>query len=136
MDDSGPLTLTRALVVLDVPDLQVAADFWCRLLATTVVDTDHDWIALAPVAGLRLAFQWAPDVPAPTWPDPAVPQQAHLDLHVADLDAAEATVLAAGGRPVEGPGDDPSFRVYRDPSGHPFCLCRESGPGPGQEAGR
>ena len=31
----------------------------------------------------------APDHVAPRWPDPAAPQQAHLDLRVPDIDAAE-----------------------------------------------
>jgi hypothetical protein len=33
-----------------------------------------------------------------------------------------ATPLSPTSEPE--PGDDDSFRVYADPAGHPFCLCR------------
>ena len=56
---------------------------------------------------------------APRWPDPAYPQQMHLDLLVEDLDAAEADVLAHGATKLR---DSGTFRVYSDPIGHPFCL--------------
>lgn len=56
---------------------------------------------------------------APRWPDPAYPQQIHLDVLVPDLSAAEAEVLANGAVKLR---DSGSFRVYADPVGHPFCL--------------
>ena len=52
----------------------------------------------------------------------------HLDLDVDDLDVGHEDALRLGARPLtgtpeeEGHADDP-FRVYADPSGHPFCLC-------------
>ena len=60
----------------------------------------------------------------PTWPDNEVPQQFHFDFAVDDMDAAEAYAISIGARPVEGPEKSDGFRVYLDPSGHPFCLCR------------
>ena len=56
-------------------------------------------------------------------------QQAHLDFVVTDIAAAHERVLALGGTaldPVEPPKPAPErgFRVYADPAGHPFCLCR------------
>jgi hypothetical protein len=57
--------------------------------------------------------------PQPRWPDPEFPQQLHLDLLVADQDAAETAVLDAGARKLR---DSGIFRVYADPVGHPFCL--------------
>ncbi|WP_460652926.1 VOC family protein [Kribbella endophytica] len=56
---------------------------------------------------------------APRWPDPAYPQQLHLDVSVADLEVAEADVLAHGATKLR---DSGGFRVYADPAGHPFCL--------------
>jgi len=51
-----------------------------------------------------------------------VPQQLHLCFDVADLDEAEAELLALGaGRPDEQP-DEARWRVLTDPAGHPFCL--------------
>ena len=54
----------------------------------------------------------------------------HVDVLVADLDAAHHRVLALGAAYVAErwsprPDDDGSpvpWRVYRDPAGHPFCL--------------
>ena len=60
---------------------------------------------------------------APTWPEPGVPQQAHLDLAVDDLASAGAFAESVGARRVHGPGTEQDFWVYLDPSGHPFCLC-------------
>ena len=60
------------------------------------------------------------------WPDPDRPQQFHIDVTVDrdELDAAEAKVLAAGATKHEQqPGETDGWRVYVDPSGHPFCLC-------------
>jgi hypothetical protein len=44
----------------------------------------------------------------------------HLDIRVADIEAAEAQVLALGATRL--PSTEPGFRVYADPAGHPFCL--------------
>lgn len=62
-----------------------------------------------------LAFQLAPDHVAPTWPDPSVPQQVHLDVMVDDVDHARPLVVELGATLLS---DD----VYADPAGHPFCL--------------
>jgi hypothetical protein len=75
---------------------------------------------VATGAGYRLAFQQAPDLQPPDWPDPDRPQQFHLDIRVADVDVAEPQVLELGARRLPGGGGD--FRVYADPVGHPFCL--------------
>ena len=46
----------------------------------------------------------------------------HLDLILDDLDVGEAAVLDLGATKHDHqPGT--SFRVFRDPAGHPFCLC-------------
>ena len=41
-------------------------------------------------------FQQIAEYHAPRWPDPAYPQQFHLDVTVDDVDAAEAAVLKLG----------------------------------------
>jgi hypothetical protein len=55
----------------------------------------------------------------PRWRDPANPTQIHLDIAVADLQAAEDAALERGATKLE---DFPGWRVYADPVGHPFCL--------------
>jgi hypothetical protein len=60
------------------------------------------------------------DYRPPRWPDPAYPQQAHLDLAVRDMDAAEAEAIKLGAARLDAGGEH--FRVFTDPAGHPFCF--------------
>jgi hypothetical protein len=68
-----------------------------------------------------------PDDPRPRWPDPAFPQQMHLDIRVGDLDAVDALVLKRGATRLADFGD---HRVYADIVGHPFCLYSAEVPKP------
>ncbi|PYY38885.1 VOC family protein [Curtobacterium sp. MCPF17_046] len=118
------------VVVLDCPDPAALARFYAELLGGVVEETetltpDDEWVEVTlPFAGHRplLAFQRVDDYRAPVWPGQDVPQQAHLDVKVDDLDAGERAVLAIGAA-ATGEGTD-TFRVYLDPAGHPFCLVR------------
>jgi hypothetical protein len=69
-----------------------------------------------------IAFQAAPGYEQPRWPSAQSAQQMHLDIRVDDLDEAEVDVLALGAERLDAGG--PTFRVYRDPAGHPFCLVK------------
>ena len=117
------------VVALDTPDPAGLARFYCDLLGWQVERADDDWVTIRGDDGTgesaagRLAFQLAPDFVAPTWPDPEVPQQVHLDLAVDDLETAGAFAESVGARRVRGPGTEEEFWVYLDPAGHPFCLC-------------
>lgn len=125
-DGTEPAATGVIAVVLDTPNPTALARFYAALLGWPDPDVDAeggDWVDLHGPDGWRLSFQRATDFTPPTWPDPAVPQQFHLDLRVTDQDAAETRAVALGARPVDGPDDNPDFRVYLDPSGHPFCLC-------------
>ena len=119
---SSPIA-TFDLVVLDTPDPRKLADFYCALLGWHIEREDDDWVTIRGDGAAGLAFQLAPDLVPPTWPDPAVPQQFHLDVNVQDLDEAEQRVLAIGARLTGQPEQPAGFRAYLDPSGHPFCLC-------------
>lgn len=118
------------LVVLDCPDPHGLALFYSALLGWPLTRSDPtlDWTEIRGPQGAGLAFQLAPDHVPPSWPDGAIPQQLHLDIDVPDMDTAEAAVLVAGatatGLPQRSDGGTDSFRVYLDPAGHPFCLCR------------
>ncbi|MEU2314988.1 VOC family protein [Streptomyces albidoflavus] len=114
---------TLDVVVLDTPAPLALATFYQAILGGTVEQPADYWAELHG-PGVKLAFQEAPDMVPPTWPSPDNSQQFHLDLNVPDLEAAESQVLALGARPLD-TRPDRSFRVYADPSGHPFCLCRE-----------
>jgi catechol-2,3-dioxygenase len=110
-------------VVLDCPDPLALAGFYAGVLGGTV-EGEGDWVDLKVPGGPALAFQAAPGHVPPKWPSPDASQQFHLDVTVEDLDAAEQGVLALGARPLDAEDRTRGFRVYADPAGHPFCLCR------------
>jgi catechol 2,3-dioxygenase-like lactoylglutathione lyase family enzyme len=109
-------------VVLDCRDPLELATFYSELLGQPVTYQSDDWVVVAPSdASSGLAFQLAGGHRSPTWPDPAVPQQLHLDIMVEDVAAAGLRVQALGATKLD--GED----VYADPAGHPFCLIRRPG---------
>ncbi|WP_431036972.1 VOC family protein [Streptomyces sp. P6-2-1] len=118
--------------VLNCPEPHDLAAFYARLLGGEVDRPDPRWVPDADSATLHLpggavlSFQRDPHFRAPTWPDPAVPLQSHLDLGVSDLDAAERIALAAGARRLPTAPAVKGWRVYADPAGHVFCLVHES----------
>ncbi|AMW08315.1 glyoxalase [Streptomyces qaidamensis] len=117
-------------VVLDCPEPVELAAFYQSLLGGTVNRPDRRWAlsdawaTLHPASGVVLAFQRAAAYRPPRWPDPAGPQQFHLDFAVADLDRTEEQVLARGATVLDAGTDGRSWRIYADPAGHPFCLVR------------
>ncbi|GAA2461602.1 VOC family protein [Streptomyces lavendulocolor] len=121
---------TLALTAIDCPEPRRLAEFYAAVLGGEIKDDqteDGHWIDLYLPGGQRLAFQQVPDLRPPEWPRADNnSQQLHLDLDVDDIDAAEEQVLALGARPldVDDDGGKRGFRVYADPAGHPFCLCR------------
>ncbi|KQR10364.1 VOC family protein [Cellulomonas sp. Leaf334] len=117
---------------LDCAEPRELAEFYRQLLGWVYADgheeTDpagDDFLLLVdPDRPVRLAFQRSDATVAP-W---RVGARVHLDLDVDDLDVGHEDAVRLGARPLtgtpeeEGHADDP-FRVYADPSGHPFCLC-------------
>jgi catechol 2,3-dioxygenase-like lactoylglutathione lyase family enzyme len=117
-------------VVLDCPDPYALAEFYAALLGQEIADDgDASWQSLrGDGSGVCLAFQRATNYVAPHWPD-GPPQQMHLDLTVDDFVLAHQRALALGAAALSPtsapePGKTGGFRVYADPAGHPFCLCR------------
>ncbi|GII99703.1 hypothetical protein CLV28_1166 [Sediminihabitans luteus] len=117
------MRITRQITVLDAPDLPAESRFWAGLLGGTVAAED-DWHTVLVDGSPRIAFQLAPDLVPPDWPDGA-PQQAHVDLYVDDPAAAHDEALALGARLLQAADTSTprGFQVYADPAGHPFCLC-------------
>ncbi|MFJ2831650.1 VOC family protein [Streptomyces sp. NPDC087263] len=115
-------------VVLDCPDPRALAEFYARVVGGTPQGGDDDWVVLQVPDGPRLAFQRAPGFVPPEWPRAdRNSQQFHLDLDAGStweaVEAAEKKVFALGARSLH-QEDKEDFRVYADPAGHPFCLCR------------
>jgi hypothetical protein len=129
---------TMVSVVLDTTDARTLAEFYRALLGWTYRTGDEpppvgepdpngaDWLVLNG-PGVRLAFQQVAELPRATWPDPAVPQQLHLDMSVLDAERLQrqhdralelgATVLLDRSADA----DEPLW-VFADPHGHPFCI--------------
>ncbi len=119
--------ITLGSYVLDCPDPVALARFYASVLGLPEPDaSDEGWVDL-PVDSGTLSFQRVGEHVPPSWPDGA-PQQAHLDLQVAEFGPAHEHVVALGAVPLDPTGpvgseDGRGFRVYADPAGHPFCLC-------------
>jgi catechol 2,3-dioxygenase-like lactoylglutathione lyase family enzyme len=108
--------------VIDCLDPPALAAFWCEVLGMQVTQDDDGWVVIGTAPGSReLAFQRADDWVAPQWPDPAHPQQEHLDVRVPDPDVAEEALVRLGARRLPNDHED-GFRVFEDPAGHPFCI--------------
>ena len=122
-----------SFTAIDCPDPVALANFYAKITEFEVViahkDTDGEplWVELVDNSKTRIAFQRVKNYVKPTWPEGPIPQQAHLDFDVKDLDIAEAELLAIGAikSPIQTSSNpDTNFRVYFDPAGHPFCLVR------------
>lgn len=109
--------------VIDCPDAGQLADFYGFLLGWSATVEDG-WVDIRPEDGRScISFQQVDNYQAPVWPGQEHPQQMHLDVVVDDLDTGEAEVLRMGAVKAElQPGT--TFRVFLDPAGHPFCLCK------------
>lgn len=127
-------------VVLDATDARAVAEFWRELLDYEYRSGDEapppgrpdpngeDWLVLRDRDGqARLAVQCVAELPPSTWPGPQVPQQLHLDLTVADVEALAVQrdrALALGATVLDDRSSDPEepLYVFADPAGHPFCI--------------
>ena len=126
--------------VLDSTDPRALAEFYRQLFGLAYRPGDEppragepdpngqDWLVLLGSDGRpKLAFQKVDDLPPPTWPEPGVSQQLHLDTTVpeaGELDRQHERALALGARVLHDRSDDADepLRVYADPAGHPFCI--------------
>ncbi|MEV6348382.1 VOC family protein [Actinoplanes sp. NPDC051851] len=111
---------TLRAVALDTADIRGLADFYLALGGWSERYADDDWISLDAGNGWRIAMQLSPDHVPPRWPDPAHPQQAHLDLRVPDLTAAAGRAVALGASVLR---ENERWHTLADPAGHPFDLC-------------
>jgi predicted enzyme related to lactoylglutathione lyase len=113
-------TITLMGVMLDCPDAKTLSAFYAELLGKPVT-YEADGMAMIGNDGEQpVLFQQVAGYTPPRWPDPAHPQQYHLDVIVDDLDAGERAVLALGATKLDDHAK--TFRVFTDPTGKPFCL--------------
>jgi catechol 2,3-dioxygenase-like lactoylglutathione lyase family enzyme len=108
--------------VIDCPDPRALALFYCQVLGMRINEDIDGFVVIGAAPGLRqLAFQRVTEWEPPRWPDPAHPQQLHLDIRVPDADRAERELVALGANRVPA-ARETGFRVFTDPAGHPFCI--------------
>jgi catechol 2,3-dioxygenase-like lactoylglutathione lyase family enzyme len=119
---AGDPNITVMGVMLDCPDAKALSAFYSELLGKPVTYEGEGVAMIGNDGEQPVLFQQVADYTAPRWPDPAYPQQHHLDVIVDDFDGAERAVLALGAMRAQGGGK--TFRVYTDPAGKPFCLTR------------
>lgn len=107
-------------VMLDCPDAKALSTFYAELLGKPIT-YEGDGMAMIGQDGEHpVLFQQVGSYTPARWPDPAHPQQVHLDVLVDDVEAAEPAALAIGATRL--PGEGVNWRVYADPAGKPFCL--------------
>ena len=111
---------TLRTIVIDAPDIEGLAAFYSGLAGWSQRYADDEWVTLVTDDGWRIGLQHAPDHVPPRWPDPAHPQQAHLDLRVPDLEAGTARAVELGATLLR---RNESWHTLADPAGHPFDLC-------------
>jgi catechol 2,3-dioxygenase-like lactoylglutathione lyase family enzyme len=139
MDAAARFPALRA-VAIDATDARRVAEFYRELLGYEYRAGDetppagepdprgNDWLVLKDCTGeARLAVQQVEILPRPTWPDPDVPQQLHLDMTVRDTDELAAQhdrALSLGATVLADRSADPEepLFVFADPAGHPFCI--------------
>ena len=109
-------------VVFDCFSPRSLAAFYLGLFPTSVVlDEAHRVGVGGADEGPALAFHHVSLYTAPRWPDPAYPQQLHVDFDVPDGPAMQERAARLGA--IRLPEMGGSCPVYADPAGHPFCLC-------------
>jgi hypothetical protein len=127
-------------VAVDATNARAVAEFYRELLGFVYRSGDEppppgepdpkgqDWLVLRDRTGeARMAIQQVAELKASTWPDPAVPQQLHLDMTVGDeaqLAEQRDRALSLGAKLLADRSADPeeALYVFADPAGHPFCI--------------
>ena len=117
--------VTLGNIVFDCADIETTSAFYAALTGWPVVYKRDNWIDLKAAEGIAVSFQLAPDHLPPQWPSAAHPQQAHLDLELPadEMDAVQARAIELGATLLDNSAEHPTFRVFADAAGHPFCLC-------------
>ncbi|MFE6483791.1 VOC family protein [Streptomyces sp. NPDC057757] len=120
---ADPVPVARYLAVtFDCPDPTELARFYSEVLSLPVIRSTDDFALVAREGSPGLGFYRLDDYQRPTWPDSSVPKQAHLELGVDDLDAAQTRLFALGAVAADGQPMPGRRRVLLDPAGHPFCI--------------
>ena len=112
--------------VIDWPNALLLATFYAGVSGCALMDGSDEASAGIHVGPAGLTFQRVPDYQPPGWPDGQGTKRYHLDFEVDEIDSEHQRVLGLGATvQTDHVGlDGYGWRVYTDPAGHPFCLCR------------
>ena len=118
-------------VVLDCPDLDRSAEFWCGVLGYVAEPSSlgrYRQLLPADGNGVELLLQHVPEAKT-------TKNRMHLDLRVPDLEAEVTRVLGLGARrvtdrPIEEQGW--VWQVLADPDDNEFCILQAPSAHPGQ----
>ena len=114
-------TATLSMVNVDSSDPARLAQFYAAALGWQVTYSDDNY-GMVEGDGVKIGFGKVDGFRPVQWPDETASKRFHFDLEVDNLDAAAATLCAAGAsQPDFQPGAD-RWRVLLDPDGRPFCL--------------
>ncbi|GAB3659228.1 VOC family protein [Glycomyces tarimensis] len=115
--------------IIDCPDPMELAAFYAAVTGRAIKEGSHDHWAGIQFGEIELAFQRVEDYRPPRWPSSEHPKQYHLDFEVDEIEPEQRRVIDLGAtlrQDFIGP-EGYGWRVYTDPIGHPFCLCRNKG---------
>jgi catechol-2,3-dioxygenase len=118
--NSGSPQTTVMGVMLDCPDATVLSGFYSQLLGKPITYAGEGMAMIGEEGSQPVLFHQVDRYVAPSWPNPARPQQVHLDIMVDDIEVAEQAAQQIGATRL--PGEGENWRVYADPAGKPFCL--------------
>jgi predicted enzyme related to lactoylglutathione lyase len=112
---------TLYAITMDVNDLKTCAEFWSRVLGADILFRNEQY--------LRLGHKGEhPTLLLQKVPEPhEVKNRVHIDLDVADLDAAVDRVLVLGGKKLRELHEyGIKWAVMADPNDNEFCLVQHS----------
>ena len=112
---------TLYAITMDVNDLETCAKFWSQVLGTEILYQNEKYLRLGH-KGER------PTLLLQKVPEPhEVKNRVHIDLDVADLDAAVRRVQELGGNKLRELNKyGIKWAVMADPDGNEFCLVQHS----------
>lgn len=111
-----------AAIIVDCRDAGPMVTFYRAACGGQVIkqDADSAWLT---IGGVTVIFREVPDHRPPTWPQPDVPMQIHLDFYVDDLAEAQARLQRHGATtPEYQPHREDGLMIMADPAGHLFCI--------------
>ena len=113
-------------IVYDCFSPRSLARFYEELLGMTREHDSPEGVTIGSRGGVapKLSFQHAV-FPAVRWPDPAYPQQLHLDFFCDDAESVARRAVQLGA--IAMPSMGGSCPVFADPAAHPFCICGPNG---------